>query len=177
MYRARRELPEDRDAIRDIVRRAFEREAEAKLVDLLRKTTPPEKFISMVSLDETNTPIGHALFTPITIEAADPKNSTPAMALAPVAVLPDHQNRGAGAAAIEGGIAACREGGHAIIVVVGHPQYYPRFGFQPARPSKLEAPFPVDDDAFMVLALTPNALERAGGMVTYPAPFMDPDVQ
>lgn len=173
MIRVRREQPADQEALRTIIRRAFENESEVKLVDALRKTTPPEAFISIVVTDEHDLPIGHALFTPITIEAANPPQTTPAMALAPVAVLPEHQKLGAGTAAINAGLLACRAAGHALVVVVGHPQYYPRFGFQPARACNLEAPFPVGDEAFMVLALAPNALDGVRGLVTYPAPFLD----
>ncbi len=165
----RRELPSDRAVIFEINRLAFGRDGEAKLVDLLRDSTPPAQFISIV-VEENNAPIAHALYSPISIAGV------PAIALAPVAVHPAHQRTGAGTAAIQAGLAACRAAGQGIVVVVGHPEYYPRFGFEPARAKGLEAPFPVSDDAFLVLALRPGALERVGGLVTYPPPFLDPSI-
>jgi len=71
------------------------------------------------------------------------------------------------------GLERCRNQGHKIVVVVGHPQYYPRFGFSASRAKGLEAPFPVPDEVFMVLEFVPGALHGSTGMVTYPPEFLD----
>jgi putative acetyltransferase len=164
MIRVHREREEDRARIYEIVTAAFGREGEAKLVDLLRKTTPLEHFISIVA-EVDGVLEGHTLFSPISIE------QTPALALAPVAVVPGAQNKGLGTAMIRAGLDMCREAGHKIVVVVGHPEYYPRFGFTSARAKGLEAPFPVSDEAFMVLELSPQA--GVHGMVRYPPAFLE----
>ena len=88
-----------------------------------------------------------------------------------MAVLPDCQRQGIGTQLVNRGLEACRRLGHSIVVVVGHPQYYPRFGFTPAAPYNIEAPFPVPDETFMVQALTPEALDGVSGIVRYPASF------
>jgi len=95
----------------------------------------------------------------------------PALALAPLAVHPEFQNQGIGSRLVGEGLARCRNLGHKIVVVVGHPEFYPRFGFTSARAKGLEAPFPVPDEAFMVTKLVPRALDGVSGMIVYPAPF------
>jgi putative acetyltransferase len=96
-----------------------------------------------------------------------------ALSLAPMAVLPEFQNSGIGSQLVRTGLERCRELGHTIVVVIGHPEYYPRFGFVPARKEGLDLPFPVPDEAFMVCKLAPDALERIKGMVKYPPEFED----
>jgi putative acetyltransferase len=162
------EEPADRPHIYRIVREAFGRDDEAKLVDLLRETTPPEQFISLVA-EVGGTLAGHILFSPIMIE------NTPAIALAPVAVLPGSQKRGVGTALIRAGLDVCRKRGHRIAVVVGHAEYYPRFGFTSARAFGLEAPFPVRDEVFLAMELVPGALRGVRGMVRYPGAFLTVD--
>ena len=97
--------------------------------------------------------------------------SLPALALAPMAVHPEFQSQGIGSRLVREGLERCRNLGHRIVVVVGHPEFYPRFGFTPARAKGLEAPFPVPDEAFMVTELVPGALDGVSGMIVYPAPF------
>jgi putative acetyltransferase len=109
------------------------------------------------------------MFPPITIES--PQAITPAIALAPLVVHPDYQCLGVGAALIEEGLNVCRTLGHRIVIVIGHPGYYPRYGFRSARANGIEAPFAVADDVFMVLALDPGALDGIQGTVKYPAAF------
>ncbi len=109
------------------------------------------------------------MFPPVTIES--PLVATPAVALAPLAVHPDYQCFGVGSALIEEGLDACRRIGHRIVIVVGHPGYYPRYGFRSAREHGIVAPFIVADDVFMVLGLDPGALAGIQGTVHYPEAF------
>jgi putative acetyltransferase len=94
-----------------------------------------------------------------------------AVALAPLVVHPDFQCRGIGRSLIEVGFEACRYIGYHIVVVVGHPGYYPRYGFSPASGYGIVAPFEVADDVFMVNALVPEALAGVHGRVRYPKAF------
>jgi putative acetyltransferase len=71
-------------------------------------------------------------------------------------VRPEFQNQGIGSELVRRGLEACRRLGHRVVIVVGHPEYYPRFGFSPARAKGLELPFPAPDDAFLVLELVPE---------------------
>jgi putative acetyltransferase len=168
LVRAERE--EDYSAIEALNRVAFEGDSEARLVAKLRQTDDFIPDLSLVAV-QYELIVGHILFSPITIEAES--SVVPALALAPMAVLPRFQNKGIGSALVRAGLEACRRLQHKIVVVVGHPEYYPRFGFVPARAHGIEAPFPVPDEAFMLLALTPSALEGVSGVVKYPPPFED----
>ncbi len=129
----RPEEPRDRDAIRDVHVRAFGQPNEADLVDALRPGT-----VSLVA--EIGGVVGHILFSPITVGGA------PAIALAPMAVLPEFQRRGIGSALVRRGLAAC---GDRLVIVLGHPEFYPRFGFVPARPLGIEPPWKVRDEVWM----------------------------
>ncbi|MFY9801191.1 MAG: N-acetyltransferase [Methanoregula sp.] len=164
----RPEIPEDIPAIFEVNYQAFAHEDEARLVDTLRdaKIFNPELSLVAVHGDRI---IGHIMFPPITIESS--RAIIPAIALAPLVVHPDYQCLGVGAALIEEGLNACRKFGHRIVIVIGHPGYYPRYGFHPARDNGIEAPFTVDDKVFMVLALDHGALDGVEGMVKYPAAF------
>ena len=99
------------------------------------------------------------------------RGAVPAVALAPMAVHPEFQNQGIGSKLVREGLEQCRKLGHKIVIVVGHPNYYPRFGFASARAKGLEAPFPVPDEAFMVKELEGGALDGTVGMVEYPPEF------
>lgn len=94
----------------------------------------------------------------------------PALALAPMAVLPELQNRGIGSALVQKGLEVCRQLGYKIVIVVGHPAFYPRFGFSPKLAANLESPFS-GGDSFMALELVPGALDGVAGRVQYPPPF------
>ena len=88
-----------------------------------------------------------------------------------MAVVPGCQNRGIGTKLVRQGLEACKKLGYTIVIVVGHPDYYPRFGFKSAREFGLEAPFEVPEDAFLVRELVPGALENVRGMVKYSPAF------
>ncbi|MCD2186181.1 GNAT family N-acetyltransferase [Actinomycetospora soli] len=163
MWIARAERPEDRSAVRAVNLAAFPTAGEADLVDALRADAEGWVDLSFVALDD-GAVVGHALLTRCHVDGA------PALALAPCAVLPSHQGRGAGAAAIRAALEAAREAGENLVVVLGHADYYPRFGFAPASARGVRAPFDVPDEAFMALALD-AARPTPTGTVTYPRAF------
>lgn len=167
--RIRPESPSDSDAIRAIHLAAFGGEAEGRLVDDLRA----EGFarVSLVAVDGQGQVIGHLLFSTIEIQSQSDKSALDALSLAPVAVLPAHQRRGVGASLIEQGLEACRQAGHTRVIVLGHPEYYPRFGFSAELAQRLDCPFPGAGPAFMALELVPGSLQGVNGRVVYPPPF------
>ncbi len=164
----RSELPEDIPAIFEVHLQAFGQDGEARLVNALRHDGNINPELSLVAIHGDSI-IGHILFCPITIVSDTVE--TPALALAPLAVHQDYQCLGIGTALIEAGIGECQRLGHHIVIVVGHPTYYPRFGFTPAGKSGILAPFPCPDKAFMALPLEIGALNGIGGMVRYPLAF------
>lgn len=163
--RVRAETPADVDAIRRVDDAAFGRAAEGRLLDALRGAVAP--FVSLVACAGDDV-VGHILFTPVTVSGA-----WTAMALGPMAVRPDRQRAGVGAALVRAGLSACRALGHEVVFVLGHPGYYPRFGFTPAPPRGLTCKWPVPDDAFMVAELAPGALRGRAGRVDYAPAFDD----
>lgn len=162
------ETAADIHAVRKLNKKAFKGNSESKLVDAIREA---DYFIPGLSLvaEKDGVIVGHILFTPIRIVAV--KGETPALALAPMAVLPEFQNKGIGSALVKRGLGECKKAGHKIIVVVGHDEYYPRFGFVKAAVKGLELPFEAPDEVFMALELVPGALDGVKGMVEYPAAF------
>jgi putative acetyltransferase len=164
----RAETAKDADAVRKLNKKAFKGNSESKLVDALRGS---DGFIPGLSLvaEKSGKVVGHILFSPIKIR--DQKGATPALALAPMAVLPDYQNQGIGAELVKYGLNECRQLGHKIVVVVGHPEYYPRFGFVKAGEKGLKLPFEAPDEVFMVLELAPGALNDISGTIEYPKEF------
>ncbi|HDQ07616.1 MAG TPA: N-acetyltransferase [Methanoculleus sp.] len=166
----RSERPDDAAEIARVATAAFGREDEALLVEAMRREPAFDPDLSIVA-EEDGAVVGHVLFSRIFIVSPD-GDRTPAIALAPVAVLPGRQNQGIGASLIEEGIRRCHRKGEKIIVVLGHPGYYPRFRFVPAKDHGITAPFDAPDAAFMVLALEPHALIGVAGTVEYPAPFL-----
>jgi putative acetyltransferase len=155
---------EERSAIRSINEAAFGRRHEADLVDGLRAAG-----VVLVSLvAELDTRIaGHILFSRMSIETTN--GFLPAAALAPMAVLPSHQRRGIGERLVGSGLELLRRRGERIVIVLGHPDYYPRFGFSCEKARYLKSPFP--PRAFMAMELRPGALDGIRGTVRYPAAF------
>lgn len=162
----RAETAADVEAVRRVNELAFGRPAEANLVDALRSNVQP--IISLVAILDDQV-VGHILFSPVTIESE--AEAFVAMGLAPVAVRPEYQNRGVGAALIRSGLAECRRLGHEIVIVLGHPAYYPRFGFVIASTLGIRCEFDVPDEAYMVAELTPGALRGRRGVVHYRPEF------
>lgn len=171
MIAIRREVPGDFPVVFEVVRRAFGQPDEAKLVEALRGPSDPQ--IPLVAV-EGDRVVGHVFFSPVSIESPDA--GWAAIGLAPLAVDPDYQNRGIGSALARAGLEACVELGEPIVFVLGHPQYYPRFGFRPARPDGLYyADDPRFDASFMVAELVPGALRGRSGRVRYRPEFYTAD--
>lgn len=164
----RPERKEDFEAIHEVNRLAFGQEDEALLVRRIRKSSRFIPKLSLVASREGQI-VGHILFSLIDIE--NRHANRPVLSLAPMAVLPDFQNQGIGSKLVREGLKNCHQLGYEIVIVIGHPDYYPRFGFVPARQKGLETPFPVPDESFMVLELVPNALAGFKGTVKYPPEF------
>ena len=165
----RQETPFDIAAIHDANKQAFDgREAEAGLVDAIRKS---ENFISELSLvaEENGQILGHILFSRIYIETEN--GQLPALALAPMAVLPKYQKQGIGSMLVRQGLDECKRLGHMIVIVLGHPTYYPRFGFSAQLAKPLECPYGDCGEAWMAVELIPGALQGMRGKVVYPAAF------
>lgn len=161
MNTVRPERPEDHAAVREINERAFGRAGEADLVDVLRETA--QRYCSLVACDDERV-VGHIFFSPVEIDA---DGSRLVMGLAPMAVMPDRQKEGIGSALVREGLGAIERMGADAVVVLGHPEYYPRFGFKPAAAYGLRSEYDVPDEVFMALELKPGALENLSGMVTY----------
>ncbi|WP_330241879.1 GNAT family N-acetyltransferase [Streptomyces sp. NBC_00525] len=163
---ARPETTDDVPAVRDILLAAFPTAAEAAIVDALR--ADPQAWIdglSMVAAAPDGTPAGYALLTRCHVDGE------PALALAPCAVLPSFQRTGAGSAAIRAALAAAaRTVEENLVLVLGHADYYPRFGFTPASGFGIRAPFDVPDEAMMAMALDDTRPVPAG-TIQYPAAF------
>jgi putative acetyltransferase len=151
-------------SIRCVNERAFGGKEEADLVDKLR--SDGDALLSMVAELKDQT-VGHILFSRMWIDTG--AASISAVALAPVAVLPEHQKNGIGADLIHRSLDLLRDRGEEIVIVVGHPTYYPRFGFSTAKARSLENPFPAE--AFMAMELSPGALDNVRGKVRYPPAF------
>jgi putative acetyltransferase len=163
----RNERPEDIAAIHDIHKQAFNSLAEADLVDMLRANGKAS--ISLVAVDDDDRILGHILFSPVTIEPA--QRAISALGLAPMAVLPEFQRQGIGSLLVSRGLEECRKAGHDCVVVLGHPRYYPRFGFAPASRYGIKSEFDVPDEAFMVLELNEKALPRREATAKYQPEF------
>jgi putative acetyltransferase len=161
----RPEQPEDAPAIDAVNRAAFDQPAEATLVALLREQAAP--LISLVA-DEDGVIVGHVLFSPVTLTG---HGEASIMGLAPMAVMPAMQRRGIGSMLARAGLAACTRLGCDAVVVLGHAQYYPRFGFRPASAFGLRCEYDVPDEAFMALELAPGRLAGKSGTIRYHAAF------
>lgn len=160
----RPEADHDRDAIRRVHEAAFATPAEADLVDELRGTDAWIPGLSLVAADGDDV-VGHLLMSVARLDRGGE-----VLALAPIAVLPGRQGTGVGGALVREGLARAASTGHRLVVVLGHPEYYPRFGFTSARAQGILAPFEVSDAAWMSLTLHDD-LPRPQGTVVYPPAF------
>lgn len=161
----RAERDTDRAAVHAVNAAAFPTPLEADLVDALRQQAHP--LISLVA-ERDGTILGHILFTPVTLES---RPDLRIMGLAPMAVAPEHQLSGIGSALVQAGLAECKQLGFSAVVVLGHPDYYPRFGFTPAVRYGLRSKYDVPDEVFMALELVPGALREATGTIKYHPAF------
>jgi putative acetyltransferase len=163
--RIRSEEPRDGAAVHALYASAFETPAEARLVDALRERARP--LVSLVAEDGAAL-VGHVLFSPVTLPG---RREPRIMGLGPMAVAGERRGEGIGSALVRAGLNACRGLGSGGVVVLGHPGYYPRFGFAPASGFGLGCEYPVPDDVFLALELEPGCLQGVSGTVRYHPAF------
>lgn len=166
MIRIRSELPEDVEAIYSLNQEAFEGIAEANLVNNLR--TSNAMILSLVAI-KNNEIVGHIAFSPVTIESD--QATVNAVGLAPMAVSPEFQRSGIGSQLVEEGLNRIRTAEHDLVVVLGHPEYYPRFGFVPAKKYGIRWEQDAPEEAFMIKELREGALKEVRGTVKYRPEF------
>ena len=165
MYIIRNEQPEDVPGVRHVNMTAFETSLEADLVDALRQHV--DSLISIVAV-ENETIVGHILFSPVTLSSHP---DMPIMGLAPHAVVPERQRQGIGSARVLAGPEECRRSGIVAVVVLGHAEYYARFGFAPASVFTLVSEYDVPDDVCMAIELETAVLKGKSGTIGYHAAF------
>ena len=158
----REERAADSAAIREVVQLAFGQAQEANIVDALRANGAA--LLSLVATIADRV-VGHIMYSPLTI------GEVTGAGLAPMAVLPEYQRQGIGGRLIEEGTRRLRVARCPFIVVLGHAEYYPRFGFRPARGFGITCQWDVPDDHFMVLPLDPLAMTQVSGLAMYRAEF------
>ncbi|POR00847.1 hypothetical protein AU468_09370 [Alkalispirochaeta sphaeroplastigenens] len=163
----RDEREDDIGAVRVINEAAFGSSAEADLVDTLRSQVRP--VISLVA-EEDSRVIGHIFFSPVIL---DTRQDLKLMGLAPMAVMPGHQRGGVGSALVAQGLEECGDRGAGAVTVLGHPAYYPRFGFLPSMRFGIRSEYPVPDEVFMIKELIPNYLHDYRGTIRYHQAFRD----
>jgi putative acetyltransferase len=160
----RPEMMGDHAAVRELNRLAFGGEAEARLVDALRDGGYAR--VSLVA-EVDGRIVGHILFGALSI--AGQQREIEALALAPMAVVPSHQRKGLGSLLLGEGLTASQKAGHRIVIVLGNPEFYPRFGFSTKMAERLKSPY--SGEAFMALELVPDALDGVIGEVRCPPRF------
>jgi putative acetyltransferase len=167
MITIRLEQPNDILSVHAVNASAFGQPTEADLVDTLRTACP--EAISLVALSDDRL-VGHILFTPVTIN--DGEQEVKGMGLAPLSVLPDHQRRGIGSRLVNAGLKILRQRNCPFVIVLGHPKYYPQFGFVPASQHGISCQWPdVPDETFMVLILDETFGAKISGTARYREEF------
>lgn len=166
----RPEQPTDHQQVFRLHQLAFGRPNEAHLVEALRRSPVFIPELSLVAV-AGHAVVGHILFTRIAVRSGG--TASEALSLAPMAVLPARQRGGIGSSLVRRGLADADDLGHRVVIVVGHPEYYPRFGFVAGEPLRIRPPFEVSPGAFMALELRPGALASVRGEVEYPPEFAE----
>lgn len=161
----RNEENQDWSGVQAVNEAAFGAPAEANLVALLREKA--HSLISLVAVEESMV-VGHIMFSPVVLSG---HFKLKIMGLAPMAVLPAYQRKGIGSALVQAGLEHCKEFGFGAVVVLGHPAYYPRFGFSPAINFGISCEYSVPDEAFMLVELLPGFLKGASGKIEYHPAF------
>lgn len=172
MITIRQEQVGDETAVYHVNEAAFGRAAEADLVDALRRRALKQRGVVTLSLvaERAGEIVGHILFSPVTI-TDEAGGVVTAVGLGPLAVSPHCQREGIGSQLTQTGVEMLRQAGHEILIVLGHPEYYPRFGFAPANQFGIRWEIEVPDEAFMVMALKPGGLDGVTGIVRYQPEF------
>ena len=163
----RAEEEADRAAVYAVNESAFETPAEAQLVDALREQAQP--VVSLVAENDGKV-VGHIMFSPVSLSGHP---NLGVMGLAPMAVVPDYQRKGVGSALTGAGLDRCRQLGFAAVIVLGHPGYYPRFGFSPSSRFGIDSEYQVPEEVFMAMELQPGALSGKRGTIKYHAAFSE----
>jgi putative acetyltransferase len=166
MVEIRAENANDRAAIERVHTLAFSRLDEAILVNKLRDIGGLVVSLVAVAGDQI---VGHIGFSPVRLETQP--RSAKALGLAPLAVLPDFQRKGIGLKLMDAGLQACRRSGAEIVIVLGHPDFYPKAGFKRASLFGIVCEFEVPEEAFMVLELKEGSLAKYQGKVSYHPAF------
>ena len=186
VWTIRPEGPADEAGVREVEELAFGRPVEARLAEALRRACPA--CLSLVAVGDTGRNVGHIVFSPVTLEpdgsaGGGGQTSSAAggdavasgacgMGLGPLAVLPERQRQGIGSALVERGLEELRAAGCPCVFLVGHPGYYPRFGFVRASGLGLRSQWDaVPDEAWLALVFDPAALPAAGGLVRFRSEF------
>jgi putative acetyltransferase len=157
----RAEKKEDIPHIFAVNAAAFSSDSEARLVDTLREKKAP--MISLIAEEEGRI-IGHILFTPV---ALLDKEHPPLAGLGPMAVHPDYQRKGVGGHLVDAGLKRCRKEGYRAVVVLGHADYYPRFGFVPSVAYGIDSNYDVQPEIFMIKVLVREGLKNVQGTICY----------
>jgi putative acetyltransferase len=166
----RLEAPGDEPGVRRVNLAAFTGPEEADIVDRIRREAPAG-WQSLVAVDADGLIVGHLLLSPCPVEGEDGERAGEVLALGPVAVLPEVQFRGVGSALMTAAISLAVARAVPAIVLLGHPSYYPRFGFGSARDAGLEPPAAAWPDAAWMVRLLPAWTEACRGIVRYPEAF------
>jgi len=169
-WKVRVEKPADYSKVKEVNDLAFGREGESNLIAAIRKSPSFVPALSLVAATEKEEILGHILFSIIYIKTE--LKSVESLALGPLAVKPKLQGIGIGSTLITEGLKRCRSLGFEHVILLGHSDYYPKFGFVPAINKGIHAPFEVPPETFMVYELKKNSLENIEGIVQYPEPFM-----
>ena len=170
----RKENPFDHNWVIELTEKAFETleisdHNEGKLVDKLRKSATFTEELSLVA-ELNGQVVGHILFTPIVVDNGQQQFQS--LVLAPVSVLPEFQKMGIGGQLIRAGHQKAVELGFQSVILIGHPEYYPRFGYKPASTWGIKTHYELpSDDVFMAVELTEGALANVSGMVIFPPEF------
>ncbi len=159
MIEIRQEQPGDAAAIREVNGRAFGQDVEGRIVDALRANGGA--VLSLIAAIDDRV-VGHLIYSSVVV------GDVIGAALGPMAVTPDCQRQGIGSRLVEAGHQHLKRAGCPFIVVVGHPAFYPRFGFKPASSYGMTCEWPVPDEAFMALVLDEARMQGVTGMAKYP---------
>ncbi len=168
------ERMEDYKKTEEVVRNAFKSEAfsdkeEHILVHRIRQSEAFVPELSLVAENNKQEIIGHILLSKVKI--INEKKAVDSLALAPVSIISEYQNKGIGSLLIKAALSAAKELGYQSVIVLGHQDYYPKFGFQPASNWGIKAPFEVPDEVFMAIELTEDSLADVSGFVHYSEAF------